>query len=58
MQRRYYWIDISKAVLIYLVVVAHSGHISPITDTLICVMVLLPVIYVLNRFCPKLIGNK
>ena len=36
MQRRYYWIDISKAVLIYLVVVAHSGHISPITDTLIC----------------------
>lgn len=32
----------------------HDGFLQ----ALICVMVLLPVIYVLNRFCPKLIGNK
>ena len=34
--QRLNWIDWSKAILIYLVVLAHYGHISPIVDNLIC----------------------
>lgn len=34
--KRLHWIDWSKAILIYLVVLAHYGHISPMVDNLIC----------------------
>lgn len=36
MKERIHWIDWSKCILIYLVVVAHYGRISPFVDNLIC----------------------
>lgn len=36
MKERIHWIDWSKCILIYLVVVAHYGQISPFVDNLIC----------------------
>jgi len=56
-KERIHWIDWSKCLLIYLVVVAHYGQISPLVDNLICAFHM-PAFFMISGYLHKAVPVK
>ncbi len=56
-KERILWIDWSKCILIYLVVLAHYGHIHPFVDNMICAFHM-PAFFMISGYLHKVIPPK